>query len=36
MLHRALNLDGFMEIHTAEPLLPKASPFEIEIPIAKL
>lgn len=36
MLHRALNLDGFMEIHTAEPLLPKVSPFEVEIAITKL
>jgi hypothetical protein len=25
-----------MEIHTAEPLVPDSSPFEVEIPIAKL
>jgi hypothetical protein len=36
MLHRALDLDGFMEIHTAEPLLPEASTFEVEIANAKL
>jgi hypothetical protein len=25
-----------MEMHTAEPLVPEPSPFEVEIPIAKL
>jgi hypothetical protein len=36
MLNTTLNLDGFMEIHTAERLLPKASSFVVETTIANL